>query len=288
MSADEYYIEYESQRYGPYDMMSMIRKIRNGQVTHETIVFEAGEDTPLRASDVARFYEVFIELEQEGQEEGPDSKLSLGFKRLFKGAWELLAMNLVASVYTGALLLFVVVFGFAAYATVGEFVGAFLASILGYFLFGLYQMAILRKTRMQLVTGNFFVALVKRSGLQLLIVSAIAGSIIFAVPILLAQITVSPLPLALILIPGSFVMLALFYAPILVADRGIGAFEAIRGSISAIKSLGSDNFITIYMFFLMNYIGASLLLVPLLLTLPMTVAAFCELYDDHLNQFRVV
>lgn len=286
MSAEEYFIEYESQQYGPYDMMSMIRKIRNGQITRETVLYEAGEETPVRASDVAKFYEVFIELDQEIQEDGQDNRLSLSFKRLFRGAWDLLMMNLVTSVYTGALLLFVVVLGFIAYTAVGGLVGAFLGSILGYFLFGLYQLAILRKTRMQLVTGHFFIALVKRSGLQLLIVSAIAGSLIFAIPLLLSQL-LGPLAMALILIPGSVIMLTLFYAPILVADRGIGATEAIRGSMSAIKSLGGDNFITIYMFFLMNYIGASILLVPLLFTLPMTVAAFCELYDDHLNQFRV-
>lgn len=287
MNATEYFIEYERQHYGPYDLISMIRKVRNGQVTRETVIICEEIETPTPAGEIPVFSEVFHELEREGNEEMNAPRLHLGFAPLVKSALEVLMTNLSLCVYTGVFLLAVIMVAFALYSISGNgVVTALLGSIAGYFFFALYQMAVLRKTRMQLLTGAFFISMCKRFGLQLLIVSALAGACVFALPILLAQV-MGPVMLALILLPGSLLMLALFYAPILVADRGVSAAEAIRGSIGALKSLGSDNFIVIYMLLVMNYIAACLFMIPLLITLPMTVAAFCELYDDHLNQFRV-
>lgn len=287
MITREFYIEHERQHVGPYDVMSVIRKIRNGEITRQTLIHEEGDETSRAVGEDPLFSEIFAEMDREGAGEEGDNKLTLGIKELFRNATDVLLQNMVMSVFTGIALFLIIVSVLGVYMfSHNVVVTSLLGAILGYFLFTLYQMSILRKTRMQLIGKRFFVSLIKRSGRQLLIVSAIIGTLVFALPVLLSQL-VGPLALALILLPGSFVLLAMFYAPILVADRGIGAMAALRGSISAVKSLGRDNIITIYLVLLINFIGAGAFFVPLLITLPLTIAILCEIYDDHLNQFRV-
>ncbi len=283
----EFYIELERQHYGPYDLMSIIRKIRSGQIIEETVIFAAGEEEGSPAGRMPVFRDVFLEMADEAATDGTERATSLKFSFLLKNAFETFAMNLVMSLYTGMLLLGIIILGLAIYTVTGNFeITALLGSIFGCYAFMLYQMAILRKTRMQLIGFGFFTSIIRRRGLHLLIVSAILGTIVFAIPIILSD-TVGPMTLALILLPGSFILFAMVYAPFFVADRGIGAFEAMRCSCSSLSSLGRDNVITLYLVFLLNFIGAGILGVPLLLSLPLTLTALCEVYDEQLNQFKV-
>lgn len=287
INAEEFFIEHERQNYGPYDLMSMIRKIRSGQITAHTVVFSGGEETGRHASDIPVFYEVFMELAREANEESYDGAAPLTLVGLLKGALETFSLNLILSLYTGTLLLLIIGLCLAIYVlTGGILVTALVGGIAGCFLFALYQMAILRKTRMQLVGLGFFIGIIKRCGLALLLVSVITGVFVFAVPIILTE-AVGPVALALILLPGSFIMLAALFAPMLAVDRGMGGIEALRGSCAALRTLGRDNIITLYLLLLMNFIGAAFLLVPLLMSLPLTIAALCEVYDEHLNQFKI-
>ncbi len=284
---DEFYIEYNHQQLGPYDLMTMIRKIRNGQVTRDTIVQVSSMEGARKAGDWHHFFEVFIEADQERAQGNSSEKRSLSFVQMIKAGLETLSMNLVMSVYTGIFLIaFVLIVG-ALFALIGG--GAVLMLLIGivaYFLFSLYLLAILRKTRMQLLSAQYFKSILKRSGLQLLAVSSLLGLLIFGVPGVIAALT-GPFALALILLPGSVLMMLFLFAPIAVADRGLKAKEAMQFSKQAMKSLGRDNFIALYLVLLVNFIGGTLLLVPLLLTLPVTIAALCEVYDDHFNDLGV-
>lgn len=281
---DEFYIDYNHQQLGPYDLMTMIRKIRNGQITRETIVYASSVEGAQKAGDLHHFFEIFIEAEQERAQAGSGEKRPLSFVQMIKAGLESLTMNLVMSVYTGIfLIVFVAVVGAFFTLIGGGAVLMLLISIVAYFLFSLYLLAILRKTRMQLLSMQYFKSILQRSGLQLLIVSALLGLVIFGIPGLIAVFT-GPVALALILLPGSVLMMLFLFAPIAVADRGLKAKEALLFSKQAVMSLGRDNFIALYLVLLVNFIGGAILLVPLLLTLPVTISALCEVYDEHFNE----
>lgn len=287
MRMEEFYIQHEHRQHGPFDMMSMIRKIRNGQLQRDTMIIIMGEESSRRAADITEFYEIFEEVERSG-DDGDEGRAvpTFAFMQLLKNGTEVLLGNLVTSVYTGMFLLLLSISLLVFHQVAGGMGLAVLGSITGTFLFFFYQLAILRKIRMQLLNGQFLSSSIKRSGLQLFIVALIIGMAVFGIPLLLAQL-LGPLALALILLPGSLIMMFMFFAPILVADRGMKATEAMRASYASMRSLGRDNFITLYLVMLVNFIGAACLLIPLILTLPISVAALCEIYDDYFNEFAI-
>ncbi len=280
----QYYIEEEHHQLGPFDLISMIRKIRNGQVGRQTPVMVQGEETYRPAESIDDLADVFIEMESSVVvEEAP--KVSLGFMQLAKRGAEFFAQNLIMSVYTGVFLLLAVILNTIIATVTGTGpVFIIIAGIIGYFLFSLYLMATLRKARMQLLSGHFFVNMVKRSGLHILGVSALIALPVFVVPTILASLA-GPLLLALILLPGSLLMMWFFYAPFYAADHGMGTIDALSASMHAVRSIGGDNFISLYLVLFVNFIAATIPIF-LLLTLPITIGALCEVYDDHFNQFN--
>lgn len=288
MTMNSYYIEYNQQQLGPFDMVSMMRKIRNGQVVRETVIYVNQDEEPHQAGEYLEFHEFFLELERApatGEEETRRMP-SLSFVQLMKNGMEHLSVNLVMSVYSGIFLLLLSITLVVLYLVIGaNALLAVLGSVIGCFFFSFYLLTILRKVRMQLLSRSYLGAIIKRAGKPLLIISLLLGTAVFAVPIALAML-VGPIALALILLPGSLLFLLFLFAPVLAADRGLGAIESLKQSSTLVRSVGGNNFIALYLVMLVNFIAATIPIF-LVITLPVTIAALCEVYDDHFNEFSI-
>lgn len=286
MTMRGYYIDYNHQRLGPFDMVSMMRKIRNGQVIRETAVYLHMEDAPRAAGEYTEFREIFLELERSPAVNETRRMPSLSFMQMMKRGAENFLENLVTSVYSGIFLVLVCLGVVMVYRTIGGgILSACVGAVLGYFLFSLYLLVSLRKVRMQLLSANYLGTLIKRAGKPLLVISLLLGTAVFGIPVALAMLA-GPLALTLILLPGSLVMMLFLYAPVLAADRGLGVGEALRQSVTLVQSTGPNNFVALYLVLLVNFIAAAFP-VLLLFSLPVTLAALCEVYDDHFNEFSV-
>src|SRR5262245_8556656 len=101
----EYYIVDEHKLLGPYDLVSVVRKIRNGSVLHNTGIKTLPDGDTTRAIQVPELQTAFHELEQRDQEKGQRRYEALNFFRLLKNGWEFFLQNLSVSAYTGLLVL---------------------------------------------------------------------------------------------------------------------------------------------------------------------------------------
>ena len=289
MSQQHYYIEEENgQRSGPFDLVSMVRKIRGHRVTPQTMILLDREETHGRpASHLPEFGDIFKEIAGQQQQvatQEPGEFRTIRIIPALKNGIEFVTNNFLATICTGAVLLMqvIAVFLLSMLSFGNSFLHATLAVFVCYFLFAIYQIIILRLSRMQLITPEFLSALLKRSVFPLLIISLAVG-FIFLIPVLLS-LAVSPLALVLILMPGTLLMIPYLYAPLLVYDQGISASEALSLSKKMMKDIGKDNAMTLYMILLINFVAAAFLLIPVILTLPITLAAMSEIYDEYFSR----
>jgi hypothetical protein len=279
----EYFIRQGNREEGPLDLFSVVRRIRSGRITRETLIARTGEEQFRSAAAFEELREVLVEAEQAGSVPGQERRMQLGYLALMRGGVEFLMQHVTVCVYAGIFLLTLILGAALLVSIFGTLVGTLLAGVFGAFTFFLFLISMLRRCRMQLVGPRFFRDVLKRFGKQLLVVSLPLGILVFALPVVIAHF-MGPLALIIILFPGSLVMLWLFYAPVLVVDRGMKANAALRQSFAMMGSIGGDNFITLYLVLLTNFIAATIP-VFLLVTLPITLSALCEVYDTQFNQF---
>lgn len=60
---DLYYIIQDEQKTGPFDLVSMITKIKNGRLSAGDLVLTEGSEEAVRANEIKVFHEYFMEIE---------------------------------------------------------------------------------------------------------------------------------------------------------------------------------------------------------------------------------
>lgn len=76
-----------------------------------------------------------------------------------------------------------------------------------------------------------------------------------------------------------------YFAPLLVVDRGLKGFSALGYSVNMMRRVGGQNLITFYTLLIINYIVAPTGLL-LVISLPLTMLAISDMYDNFFNQFE--
>lgn len=84
--------------------------------------------------------------------------------------------------------------------------------------------------------------------------------------------------LILLIIPGIVLMLAYWFTPYIVVDRGLGPLEALKESARITKGRRLDLFLLLLAVLGLNIIGAILLFVGLLVSIPVTTLAVVHAY----------
>ncbi len=279
----EYYIYKENHCLGPYDMVSMVRKIRNGHLPPEGRIGYSRADTPKPAIEFSEFYPIFEEIRNETFEAEQESIPVQELGAMFKDGLEFYKLHIEMSAVTGLFLLLAAggVWGLSL-ALSGPLAG-FAGSLWGYLLLAFYQTVVLRKSRMQLYTMSHFRQTLRRSGFRLLWLSLFIGPVTFGLPAILFS-SLGPLALIWVLFPGSLLLMLFFFTPLLVVDRGFSVSSALNHSFRQARMLGVNNFSVLYVLLLVNFIGAPLMALPLLFTLPITISAMCVFYDEYFHE----
>lgn len=281
----EYFLEINGRKTGPFDAVAMMRKIRGGRVKRTDVVWLGWSGDRVSAFDVPDFHEFFDEyddlrLQQEMKAVVP---MLPTIKDMLVSALDLVMQNLVILVFTGVFL--AVAFGGAALLSVIPVLGSALSGVWFFIVLALYQIVLLRKNRMQLVTPDFIVTVFKRFGVHIAIAASIIGVLVLGLPALLAQLADMPLLMMLVLLPGSLVWMVFYFAPLLVVDRGLKGFSALGYSVNMMRRVGGQNLITFYTLLIINYIVAPTGLL-LVISLPLTMLAISDMYDNFFNQFE--
>jgi hypothetical protein len=272
-----YYIVQNNEREGPYDLLSMIRKIKNGRISRRSMVAVDAYEDPKEAEHYPQLLEVIEDQEKLSDQSTPDIDKGITIFSAFRNGWEMFQMNQVTALITG-LFAMIALFGimFLSVIPSAALQGA-LSAVWGYFVFNMYLIVLSRKARMQLIHNDFYTWLLRRS--KPIFLFSLLGSIVPGVlPALLYGVIGKP-AVFLVFVPGLLVVTYLLFVPLVIVDQNVGIKEALAINARKMKEAGIDFYSVIFGLVAVN-------IIPLFpVTMPVSLGAACDSYDRVYNGY---
>jgi hypothetical protein len=259
-----YYINSDKQKDGPHDLVTMMRRIRTGIITAQTLVYRGYED-PTSAhvlDELAHFFNnPTVDLRSDLQE---DKNISIA-KYLSVG-WEFVSENPMTAFTSGLLLCISGMVGWLLNEYVGV-VGAFVAFwVMLNLMQGFYFVVSIRLYRGQRTDIVFIEKMLTPIWARLLFISLVFsalipfGSLFLVVPALLAT---------LLFVFSSFFML----------DHHCNGLEAISEAWKLMAKLDNKEKMKLCGLVLI-YMVSVVFIIPIPLMLPIFAGAMCCAYED--------
>jgi len=259
-----YYINSDKQKDGPHDLVTMMRRIRTGIITAQTLVYRGYED-PTSAhviDELAHFFNnPTVDLRSDLQE---DKNISIA-KYLSVG-WEFVSENPMTAFTSGMILC---VSGLAGWllnesvGVVGAVVGFWVMLILMQSFYFVVSIRLYRGQRTDIV---FIEKMLTPIWARLLFISIVfsiiipAGALFFVIPALLLN--------------GVFI-----FAVIFMLDHHCNGLEAISGAWKLMAKLDNKEKMNICVLVLI-YMVSIVFIIPIPLMLPIFAGAMCCAYED--------
>lgn len=295
--SNEYYIIQDNGYLGPYDLVALVIKIRNGSLTHNMQI-QRDDSTDVKPANEWQELSGFFDDGGNTRHDGTKSiktdipsnqqyKLNLNLFGSLKMGLDFLQNNQVTTLLSGFIILLILV-----WATITSFlipdklhtIFYIIGFVFLYFILSCYMILILRMTRGQPIDFLYFLKKIKQKSFKILMVSlfsflpSIIGFVLFLR--LEEELFISLLGLLIIIIPGIFTAAIYSFAPLLIADKDLSVWEAMEASRACIMKDGSENFGVYFSLNAINFIAGLFMLLPMVITLPVTMSAMTEYYDE--------
>jgi hypothetical protein len=279
-----YYIHEDSGgQQGPFDVLGIIRKIRNGSLKKQHHVSRDDDVRPKPAYQHPELYDVFIEQDKTDQEQHDvDTIQATSFTALTKSGFSIIKEDHTAAILTGCLLI-LLFFVVGTGISMPSIVSAFLVPIVSCFCFFMCLVSILRVSRVQLLSLRYLIDVLRHDGLKLLLSSLPVALVAFTIPWLLSDI-LGVGAWMLMLIAGIPLMAYLFYVPLLIVDRELSLKQAFVLNHRVMRALGLELYAIVLGMLLINAVAA-LTVVGVMVSLPITLLGLMSLYDHHFNEY---
>ena len=265
-----FYIIHQHYEDGPYDLVTVIRKIRKGSLSEETLL-RTDDEPPVAAGTHPRLMEFYAELGQQPIAGSVTGKRSLRpFSQILAGGWKFLARNQSCSIYSAMLLMLVLAIGVGFFAIMPGMlvvVAAVLTWIVALFGLSIIQLILLRLHRGQPVDFRWFKEHVVPRASALGAYSVAAG-------------VASAIGFALFILPGLFILALFVFAPLIISDERTDFWEAMSRSRKMALSQGLDVLGMTFGCVVINFVSALLFILPLLLSIPITYTGVVDLYEE--------
>ncbi len=263
-----FYIRYETHQDGPFDLVTMIRKIRKGLIPPETLVMEEKEPQAQAARLHPQLNSFYREMEDDYVSDDAMNVMSqLTFSAMMDYGWDFFTNNLVVGMLSAILIFAILCFSIIILLAAQ---GSVLPSILlitiasTFFLCGFLHM--LQRLQRQLPFSlEALMRFYSHYGTNVMLFSC-------AFALLMAS------GFAFFIIPGIILLSYTAFAPILVVDRNYHFWHAIEASYRTVKKHGSKLYPIMLGLVGLNLL-ASLMIFPLIVTLPVTFVGVLELYN---------
>jgi hypothetical protein len=279
-----YYINEDSgTQHGPFDVLGIIRKIRNGSLKKQQLVSRDDDIRPKPAYQHPELYDVFIEQDKVEQEQHDvESIQATSFTALTKSGFSIIKEDHTAAILTGCLLI-LLFFVVGTGVSMPVMASAFIVPIVSCFCFFICLVSILRVSRVQLLSLRYLIDVLTRDGLKLLLASLPIALVAFTIPWLLSDI-IGIGAWMLTLIAGIPLMAYLFYVPLLIVDREMSLKQAFSLNHRVMRALGLELYAIVLGMLLINAIATATVL-GVMVSLPITLLGLMTLYDHHFNEF---
>lgn len=274
----EYYIKDAEKPDGPYDMMAIIRKLRNGSVKEDTLLATTLFEEPKPAAQYDEFADYFTEEEEHEQHAAVTGRPPRSLAALLTTGTEFLKHNMGAAMFSG---LFMILWVLIAMATMAK--GGVILPLLGiglsYFIVGGYLFGILRYVRGNPVNAGLIMGKIGSTAVNMGVVSIVVA-VLMLPPVMLAhllgtELLVLTLPILLIVLLIIFTLLS--FTPLLITHKGLDFWDAMQKSLSCVTKNKGQNLGNVFGLMALNF----LLCFMMPIVFPVTMAALVELYDEN-------
>lgn len=257
-----YYVDINDQKDGPHDLVTIMRRIRSGKITSDTLIYSDGEDTPKPAADIediALFFKAQPDTKNRKEKTKP-----LG--RLIRHGWQTVMEKHVMTVYAGGMLLLCIMLASALIDKLGIVNGGMLAWAVFLIFHNIFFIFVLRLNRGQ-TTGSAFINNNLAPILPMLIIASITLALMMAGG------------LFLFVIPGMIISVLYIFVPFLIFDRRYNIAEAMYASRLLLQKRGRKYISTISILSFLHLV-CLLLIIPIPVTLPIFACTLSNIYDE--------
>lgn len=276
-----FYILIGDEQNGPFDLASMVKRIKNGKLLAHDMILEEGAAAPINANQVPVFHEYFMEMEYSAEAAAPhpnprpNEQLNL-WALLIDGWREFEANQQSALVVSGGiiatLLLGLIVSSLASGAVAAIACGALLGALL-------HAQALLSALSEQQnpswINARQMLAAPTMRGL--LAIGALGGALCLGLPLALwQQIGFASI---LLIYLGYLLFSSLLFAPLIwLNNTSLGALSCSKASAVFLYRLSPKNLSKAIIIQSINFISTAILIFPLVLALPVTGFAWNSLF----------
>ena len=273
----EFYIRETSIPDGPHDLVAVIRKIRNGNISEKTMISREIEEEPQPAQTFPELHEFFSQHKQSAVA-GPQVKYERNLIGLLKTGGDFLKSNGAVSIYSGVFMVLWIVIVLLCIVKAKAFSIA-VGAALCFFLMGGYMEGILRFMRGNPVTPTFIVRAMAMTSVPMAITALIFGMLLLPGIVLLTAILSGvglaigvPIFIAFLLI----LVTSLIFAPLLITEKGYDFMDAIRSSVDLVWANKGEQFGVYFSLIAINF-----LFLPFMpVVWSVTMAAFIEIFEE--------
>jgi hypothetical protein len=282
----EFYIISAKGRAGPYDLVAVVRKIRNGSLTSNTQL-QLGDSAQTKpACEWPELAEFFGEKKDERPAVAERAAATRTLSTALQSGMHFLQRNQYSTVYAGLLVMLIILI--AAFVNFGLPAGlhafCFMACfVLGHFLVSCYMLSVLRMARGQPIDAAYMQSKIGPALGSLMIASLfVCVPAIFGLALLTSSLPVAVLLIGLLIlvVPGLFTLSLYAYTPLLILDKGCDFWEGMEMSRKAVLKGGMEQSGIIYALFVINFLAGLCVFFPMALTLPITMGALADMYDE--------
>jgi GYF domain 2 len=285
MSSQYFIVAQDGQKSGPYDVVSIVKRIRNGGITTETLVSTDKDPSVKAAGDWPELAEFLQEQNtEETKSDEPHKVKSRSLAYRAKSGWNFLQFNQLTTIFSGLYVLFAILSAgmvSVLFPKSLQMLGYSACFILTQFFFTGYMYSVLRMVRGQPVDYAFIKDKMKPLIKPLLITSLMMSFfIIIGFLCIISGGVMSTIGLMIVALPGFYSMSLYIFAPLLILDKGMDFWEALELSRKTVQKSGLENTGVIFALLIINFLAGMFFLIPMIVSLPITIGAISDMYDE--------
>ncbi len=264
----DFYISDGETLTGPFDTITMLRKVRSGAINGRTLITCDPAMPPVPACTYAELSTFLHQVESTQQEPTtPPSPFKL-FASMLDNGWRMVSIEPLQCVMAGGILIVVFVLSFLLAGNVhNTALQAGAAFALFYLLQSIFMAISLRLHRGQRLSAQYL-----ESALTPALLPLMLGSFIPALSILTG--------LTLLIFPGLLAMVYFSLVPMLIIDKRRPPLDAMIESCKLVWHSGYNQVCALLMLSGLYMISVALIL-PFPVLLPVYANALAEMYDRH-------
>ena len=280
----EFFILNEGVRQGPFDLIAMMKKVKNGTLTASSMVSEQVDGPYIEASHIQEVAGLIEEHSNPSSGNLDGHSLNMTLKASFQEGVELWVRRILDyTIAAGAII--AVGFGLQTFIRplvgVNSLVPSYVSAVLVMTLFFEFCYYVLETKRSQRVDVKDFLGVIKRTLPQFFVIALGLSAFVLAYAI-------SPQIGLLATLVALVVMTVFVFTPFIATDSTMGVMRSAKLSFQKVTSVGADNFGVILAIVSINLFAAilpgmllkDLLGLGLFISLPVTISALAYIYDQ--------